>query len=195
MTALLFDLYGVILKHRTEAGKRRLEQAAGVIDSELFWTTYNELRPAYLVGDVSDQRWWQQMALRANLNDPDIAEAIVADSETLMDVDQDMVDLVLKLIDEGYTCGILSNAPESVSTMLRERHEWLAQLDAVTFSCDIGVAKPDPRAFAVAVDAMGANIKDTIFFDDSPDNVAAAEKAGLQAHLFTSMKDVHDLQL
>lgn len=74
---------------------------------------------------------------------------------------------------------------------MRRRHSgWLDEFDAVTFSCDIEVAKPDTQAFAVAVDALGASPRDTVFFDDREDYIAGAEAAGLRAVLFTGWDSV-----
>ena len=60
----------------------------------------------------------------------------------------------------------------------------------MTLSCDIGVAKPDPEAYHVAVDALGAQAKDTHFFDDRLDFVEGAQRVGLHAQLFTGIDSV-----
>ncbi|MHA2787743.1 HAD family hydrolase [Corynebacterium sp. S7] len=195
MTALLFDLDGVVMRQRTESDRLRIERAAGTTDPEAFWDVYEELRPAYEAGDVSDYRWWQQVGLRAGLDDLDIAEAIVADWESATVANQELVDVLGKLREADYTCGIVANVTETIGDKLRSKYSWIDELDAVIFSCDIGITQPDPRAYEVAVDALGANMKDTIFFTATPDHLAAAREAGLQARPYTSIKDIHDLQL
>ncbi|WP_018296698.1 HAD family hydrolase [Corynebacterium lubricantis] len=195
MTALLFDLDGVVMRPRTDSDRLRIERAAGATDPEAFWDVYKELRPAYEAGDVSDYRWWQQVGLRAGLDDPDIAEAIVADWESATVVNDEIVEILEKLREADYTCGIVANVTETIGDKLRSKYAWIDALDAVIFSCDIGITQPDPRAYEVAVDALGANLKDTIYFTANPDHLASAREAGLQARPFTSIKDVHDLQL
>lgn len=183
MTAVLFDLFGVLLKPRTDSGRRRVELAVG--GDARIWPIYEELRPAYDSGDVSDERFWRQMRVRAGLDSFDISEAVAADWESSMEEDSEVVSLVTQFIDDRWCCGVLSNLPAGLAKRVRAEYAWLDRVDAVTMSCDIGVAKPDPRAFAVAVDAMGVHAKDTIFFDAEQANIAAAEEAGLQAVLFT----------
>lgn len=183
MTALLFDLYGVLLKERTDAGRRRVEFAVGGDAS--IWPVYEDLRPAYDSGDVGDERFWRQLQVRAGLAPFDIVEAVEADWASLMAEDPETVGVVLSLIDAHFRCGILSNVPAGLAKRARAEHEWFQRFDAVTMSCDIGLVKPDPRAFAVALDAMGASAKETVFFDADPRNVKAAEESGLQAVLFT----------
>ena len=57
--------------------------------------------------------------------------------------------------------------------------------DGIVVSGDEGVAKPDPRLFAILNDRYGLEPAATVFIDDSPTNVAAATTLGYRAHLFT----------
>ncbi|GAB2503295.1 Alpha-D-glucose-1-phosphate phosphatase YihX [Corynebacterium atrinae] len=188
MTALLFDLFGVLLKERTDAGRRRVERAIGA--DENMWPIYDELRPAYNVGDVSDERFWRQLQIRAGLETIDIAEAIAADWESTSAADPEMVALVKELFDARVRLGILTNIPAGLAKQVRAEHTWIDSFDAVTLSCDIGVAKPDPRAFAVAAAALNVAPKEVLYFDADPINVAAANESGLKALLFTGTESV-----
>lgn len=191
MSALLFDLYGVLLKERTDAGRQRVEHAVG--GDAGIWPVYDDLRPAYDSGDVGDERFWRQLQVRAGLASFDIVEAVEADWESSMAEDPEMVAYVLSLIHAGYCCGILSNVPAGLAKRARAGHGWFDRFDAVTMSCDIGLVKPDPRAFAVALDAMGASAKETVFFDADPVNVRAAEEFGLRSVLFTGPDSVKEI--
>lgn len=195
MTALLFDLEGVVMQPRTTADTLRIQRALGAEDTEWLWAVYEELRPAYESGDVSDQRWWQQVAMRAGAHDPDVVEAMVADWESLVRPNHEVVERVRELCAADYICGVIADLPASAAEKMRAYHLWLEGMDAVIFSCDIGITQDDVRAFEVAVDAMGATPKDTIFFSANPKHLAAAERAGVQAREFHSMKEFNDLQL
>lgn len=191
MSALLFDLYGVLLQERTDAGRRRVELAVG--GDARIWPVYEDLRPAYDSGNVGDERFWRQLQVRAELEPFDIVEAVEADWESAMAEDPEMVAYVLSLINARYCCGILSNVPAGLARRARAAHGWLDSFDAVTMSCDIGLVKPDPRAFAVALDAMGVSAKETVFFDADPGNVRAAEEFGLRSVLFTGPDSVKEI--
>ena len=52
------------------------------------------------------------------------------------------------------------------------------------YSCDEGVAKPDPAFFRRAVERLAVAPERTLFVDDNRDNVAGAREAGLVAELF-----------
>ncbi|MCS5478173.1 HAD family phosphatase [Corynebacterium sp. YIM 101645] len=191
MSALLFDLYGVLLKERTDAGRRRVELAVG--GDARIWPVYDDLRPAYDSGNVGDERFWRQLQVRAGLAPFDIVEAVEADWETSMAEDPGMVAYALSLVDAHYCCGILSNVPAGLAKRARAEHGWFDRFEAVTMSCDIGLVKPDPRAFAVALDAMGVSAKETVFFDADPRNVRAAEEFGLRSVLFTGPDSVKEI--
>ncbi|CAA9518522.1 MAG: Hydrolase, haloacid dehalogenase-like family [uncultured Sphingomonadaceae bacterium] len=47
------------------------------------------------------------------------------------------------------------------------------------------MVKPDPAIFALALDRFRLTGPEALFVDDRADNVAAAEAAGMRAHLFT----------
>ncbi|SMG16904.1 putative hydrolase of the HAD superfamily [Corynebacterium pollutisoli] len=190
MKAVLFDLFGVLLKERDDAGRRRVELAVG--GDAAIWPIYEDLRPAYDSGDVGDERFWRQLQVRAGLEPFDITEAVAADWESTIQEDEEMVSFALSLIDDRVCTGILSNLPAGLAKRARAEHEWLERVDAVTMSCDIGLIKPDPRAYAVALDAMGVSAKDTVYVDADPVNVAAAAELGMQAVHFTGIESVRE---
>ena len=185
MSTYLFDFYGVLLRHRPPAPKEALLRFVGAEDPAAFWTAYNELRPAYDAGAVSDERWWRQMQVCLGLPDFDISEAVAQDFEPCTAPDLDVVGVAQELLGAGNAVGVLSNIPVGLGRMVRERNEsWLKEFTAVVLSGEIGVVKPDKRAFDVAVDALGANAKDTLFIDDTQGNVDAARAAGLRGYLY-----------
>ncbi len=63
-------------------------------------------------------------------------------------------------------------------------------LDDVVVSGSVGLAKPDPRIFTLAIDRCGLNPATTLFVDDVPANTAVAAECGLQTHLFTSTDEL-----
>lgn len=187
---VLFDMYGVLLKMPTAADQRRVEQAAGqgADVAEQLWPVYEELRPALDAGLVSDVAFWRQIGLRLRQPDLDVYEAISADYAPCVEAQPEVVEVARELVAAGHCVGVLSNIPATLAARVRSRHaEWLDTFDSLTFSCDIGVAKPDPRAYEVAVDAMGVAAQDTLFVDDRRAYLAGAEAAGLRTHLFTGV--------
>jgi HAD superfamily hydrolase (TIGR01509 family) len=57
-------------------------------------------------------------------------------------------------------------------------------------SCDLGVRKPDPEAVRRALEHYGARAEDTLFVDDSRENVASAASLGMHVHHFLTIGGV-----
>lgn len=55
--------------------------------------------------------------------------------------------------------------------------------DELFFSCDLGVAKPDPGYFRAMLERLGHGPEGVVFIDDREDNVEAARSVGIDAHL------------
>jgi glucose-1-phosphatase len=53
-------------------------------------------------------------------------------------------------------------------------------------SAEFHARKPDPEVYRRCVERLGAAPESTLFVDDSARNVAGAERAGLQGHVYTN---------
>lgn len=192
MANFLFDLYGVLIKHRTDSDRRVVERRLG-IDAEhrqAFWDAYHDLREPLDRGTVSDKQWWEDVA-RASGTSFDIADAIKTETDTLLFAHEDAVAAARDLIKEGHRVGVLSNIPHVLATGLVNEHPWFDEFYSVTFSCDIHAIKPEPEAFYKALAALGTEPADTIFFDDTAVNVHAARELGMTGVLYRTVADIH----
>ncbi len=62
-----------------------------------------------------------------------------------------------------------------------DRQPWLRHFDTIVDGSLTGVLKPDPRAFAAGIEAVGLPAAEIVYLDDMPWNVAGGLAAGLQA--------------
>ena len=85
----------------------------------------------------------------------------------------------LPILKESYRLGVISDTWPSCKRVLT--HAGLYSLfDSVTFSCNLGVFKPDVRMYEHALEGMGLPPSRTIFVDDAPANLDGAVKCGIQ---------------
>ncbi|NEA23998.1 HAD family hydrolase [Actinomadura bangladeshensis] len=189
---IVFDLYGVIARTQTPAAIRRIEELAGA-PGPAFWDAYWACRPAYDAGQES-AAYWAAVAARLGTAFPDVPALIEADLDSWTDVDGEMAALVGELADEGRVLGLLSNIIGDLVPRFEARHgALLDRFDALVYSCRIGVAKPDPRAYEICAERLGVKPADVIFFDDTERNVLAAREAGMRAEVFTGPDQVRAL--
>lgn len=76
----------------------------------------------------------------------------------------------------GLKTGLLSN---SWGTELYSRDALEGLFDAVVISGEVGMRKPDPEIFGLAVERLGVSATECVFVDDHPGHLTAAEEAGM----------------
>jgi glucose-1-phosphatase len=86
--------------------------------------------------------------------------------------------------------GILSNTNELHMNYLRERMPFFLTLGHVYASHEIGARKPDAESYEHVLKEMGVRPERTVFIDDLPDNIAAAQKLGMITIHVTSHDEV-----
>ena len=106
------------------------------------------------------------------------------------DARQPLVDRVRSLKDEGYVTGIVTNNVTEFGDGWRALIPVDELFDFVVDSSSVGVRKPDPRIFEIALQRLpGIAAAEVVFLDDYEANVDAARALGLQAIIVGS--DLH----
>lgn len=84
---------------------------------------------------------------------------------------------VLGSIPPEYTVGMLSNNVPVLCDRVRDDPR-MRRIERFVFSNEIGVRKPDPRAFSALTAALGVPPEETVFIDDAEANIRAARDLG-----------------
>lgn len=90
---------------------------------------------------------------------------------------------IIRFIQENlagqYKLAVLSNMDGGTAEEMLGEHTEL--FDQVMLSGELGVAKPDARAFLLAAQRLGEFPDDCVMIDDSQQNCVAAEDVGMRA--------------
>ena len=78
-----------------------------------------------------------------------------------------------------YTLGIVSDAPPSTRRILKTAGV-MDFMSGATFSCDLGVLKPDPRIYQSTLDQLGVTAGEAVFIDDFPSKLRGAHAIGIR---------------
>jgi FMN phosphatase YigB (HAD superfamily) len=99
-------------------------------------------------------------------------------------VNLDVLQALTRLRERGWRLvGACDDTPWD-ARVRAEHYGWaLALFDRVVTAREAGAVRPDPRFFAELRSACGQGQR--LYVDDDPRGVAAARRAGLDAHLFT----------
>jgi len=84
----------------------------------------------------------------------------------------------------GLRTGLLTNNAAEFAELWRPLIPLDELFDDVVDSCEVGMRKPDPRIYELALDRLGVGAHEAVFVDDAPGNVRAAVAVGLAGVLF-----------
>ena len=104
-------------------------------------------------------------------------EGVLDDWMSMLRPRRRMQELVRRLKNHGYSVYYLSNIPEDVLALLKERGV-LDRFDGGVASCEVHINKPDPRIYQALLDQYGLKASECVFIDDNLANVQAAFTLG-----------------
>ncbi len=95
------------------------------------------------------------------------------------------IDTVRALHAEGLRTGVLTNGNVQVQNAKIDAIGLRDVFDVVVISEGVGLKKPDPAIFALALDKLGVPAAETLFVGDNPEvDIVGAAAAGLQTAWF-----------
>lgn len=112
--------------------------------------------------------------------------------EGSLGINFEMFNLINELKRRKVVVCLLSNIGK-VSAHTINQFGYYRPFDHCLLSCEMGVAKPNVKAYQILVEKIGVPPGDIVFFDDLQRNIDAAKKAGLDAVLFESPEQVRDV--
>lgn len=75
--------------------------------------------------------------------------------------------------------GVVSNTNEAHVLWLRRQLPELGEFHTVIMSSEVGLVKPDPAIYRLALERLEASPEQSIFIDDLPENVQGARAVGM----------------
>ncbi|HZP94275.1 MAG TPA: HAD family phosphatase [Burkholderiales bacterium] len=99
---------------------------------------------------------------------------------------EDTVEILAALKRRGTRLYALTNWSAENFPIARRRFDFFDWFADIVVSGEVGLAKPDPRIYRVAIERCRLAPAQTVFVDDNVHNVAAGERAGLHALHFTT---------
>jgi epoxide hydrolase-like predicted phosphatase len=95
----------------------------------------------------------------------------------------DVVEKVLELRAAGYRTALVTNNVREYSESWRALIPAADMFDVIVDSSAVGMRKPDPRIYLMALEQLGVGADESVFLDDAPGNVEAARALGIHAIL------------
>lgn len=127
----------------------------------------------------------RRAASRTGLPETEIARLLDAVPASLVPI-RGTVELMRRLKAAGHRLYCLSNMQFASIEHLEREHDFWDVFTGRVVSCRIGLCKPEPGVYAYLLDTHGIRATDTVFIDDVPANLAAAEEFGIRTVRFES---------
>ncbi|MCF7790686.1 MAG: HAD family phosphatase [Victivallales bacterium] len=99
------------------------------------------------------------------------------------------IDIIKLLKSKGHKLFVLSNMGLDAAKKLEKKYHFWDLFDGITFSSRVNMIKPDTEIFMHVIEKYGLDIKNTVFIDDTYENILAATKLGIKVIHFDSAEN------
>jgi len=176
--AVFFDLGGVILRTEYQAPRQQLAERLGMEYDDLDRIVFNsESGMQAATGAITSRQHWE--AVMKRLKRPLEELELIRDEFFAGDIiDRDIVNFLRSLRGTHQT-GLISNNWSDLRDYLA-REKIIDAFDHIIISAEVGVAKPEPEIFRIALEQAGVKPEEAVFVDDFHVNIEGCEKVGMK---------------
>ena len=180
--AVFFDIGGVIIRTESQAPREHLAERLNLTSEDLYKAVFeSETSRKASLGTVSEDEHWE--AVTRKLGRPNDEVKSIRNEFFAGDViDQGLLDFIRSLRPR-YKTGVISNAWPGMRPYIVE-NKFDDAFDSLIISAEVGVMKPQPKIFHLALEQAKVRAGEAVFVDDMPANVEAANALGMRGILF-----------
>jgi len=190
LRAIFFDLGGVIVRTEYQASRERLAERLNMTYEDISKIVFEaETSRKASLGEISVKEHW--LAVTRKLRLP-VAEAESIRTEFFAGdvIDRDLLDFIRSLRPR-YRTGVISNAWGDLRDYV-VKHQFDDAFDTLIISAEIGMMKPQPEVYQLALKQAQVEANEAAFIDDTPRNVEAANALGMHGIVFRDPAQVKE---
>ena len=191
MKAVIFDLRGVLLRTTDVKPREQLANRLGMSRAELEQLIFSgNSGDMAQKGEITAQQHWSNLAEQLRVSEKDIKE-LVEEFFAYDEIDFDLIDWIHHL-HPAFKTGLLSNAFDDLRQIISERWHFEDAFDDMVISAEVGMVKPDPRIYHLALEGLGVEAEQAVFVDDMQYNIEGARRVGMLGIRFYNPEQVKD---
>lgn len=187
--AVIFDWGGVLMRTLDYRPRYRWDARLGLPPGGVERVVHGcEAWSRAQRGEISVEDYWAEVTRHLSLSPDDLA-ALQRDFYSGDSLDLELVALIRDVRGRGMMTGILSNnTPDLLDTIRALQIDTL--FDSCVISAQIGVMKPDPRAYLAMLESLDVAPQHALLVDDFAHNIEGARTIGMSAIHFVPGMDL-----
>jgi putative hydrolase of the HAD superfamily len=191
---IFIDFGGVIVRTEDKEPRRREAERLGLTVRDLEKIIFeSESSKMASMGEIPEAAHWQAVAEALHVSRAE-ADKITAEFFAGDRADQTLLNFLRSLRPECKVC-LVSNAWSGLREYIT-LNEFGDVFDYMVISAEVGLMKPDPRIYHLALEEVNALPEESVFLDDMPANVDGARAVGMSGIHFTQPdKALEELKL
>jgi epoxide hydrolase-like predicted phosphatase len=189
--AILFDIGGVLVRTIDRAPRQALAERLGMSASDLEALVFGgESGQKAQLGQVDEAEQWAHACRQVNWP---VERAVEFRTQFFGGDELDAALLAyIGRLHQAYKTGIISNAMNGTRALIEGSWAMTPLFDAVVLSGEVGVMKPDPRIYQLALARLEVQPGQAVFIDDFQHNIDGARAVGMRGIRFRSPNQLID---
>jgi putative hydrolase of the HAD superfamily len=182
LRAVFVDFGGVLMRTEDQEPRLHLAERLGVPPGhleKLIFESKSSLNAS--TGEITEAAHWQWVADALGISRQE-TETLAADFFSGDRLDMVLIEF-LRSLRPQRRIGLISNAWSGLRDYI-SRSDFADVFDELVISAEVGLVKPDPRIYHLALDRLAVAPEESLFLDDMPANVQAALSIGMHAVQF-----------
>lgn len=181
--AVFVDFGGVIMRTEDDGPRTRQAERLGMTSRELEKIIFeSESSQLASTGEIPEEAHWEAVAQALGVRRAE-ADKVTAEFFSGDRVNTALLDLLRSLRPQRKV-GLISNAWSGLRALIT-REKYADIFDDMIISAEVGVVKPDPRIYRLALEKLRVQPEESVFVDDVLVNVEGARSVGMSAIQFT----------
>ena len=189
INAILFDIGWVLVRTVDRAPRQSLAQRLGMSAADLETLVFGgESGQRAQLGQIDEAEQWVYACRQVGWP----LERVTEFREQFFGGDELDATLLAYIgrLHQAYKTGIISNAMNGTRALIEGAWAMTPLFDAVVLSGEVGVMKPDPRIYLLALARLDVQPEQAVFIDDFQHNIDGARAVGMQGIRFCSPEQV-----
>ncbi|MEN9649623.1 MAG: hypothetical protein RL094_590 [Candidatus Parcubacteria bacterium] len=182
---IIFDCFGVLIDPVLSLWYKDNYLNRGFVDSEL-----QDILKRFDLGELSEDDIFDRFSKYEGITAT--KQEIRSQADSYLKLNNELIDLISKLRASGYQIVLLSNANHSFfdRKIFVDFPEFKNLFDHIIISSHIKMVKPESEIYLHTLQKINGEPSESIFIDDNVLNVEAAERLGIQGHVYTDVSSL-----